>query len=241
FCPKVVGCGRNVAEIAAYLGTCVYNDGQSSLVSVAKKLDLLINKKMKMHFQILDKLRIKKAEKRDLHTIDLEDFQYSRANITGFKIVETESALYEELLNETNFRLLRWKADTVDSLSTTSAMLYDAVVLFSKALQDLDNGKYVEKFPIISCDDISKGTDGTSIINYMKSNKIRGLTGLVHFDGQGFRSSFSLDILQLSRQGLKKIGAILPGRYINITDIIEPEITNQYSLEHRKYVITTIL
>ncbi|GFS89861.1 hypothetical protein NPIL_323091, partial [Nephila pilipes] len=64
FCPKVVGCGRNVAEIAAYLGTCVYNDGQSSLVSVAKKLDLLINKKMKMHFQILDKLRIKKAEKR---------------------------------------------------------------------------------------------------------------------------------------------------------------------------------
>ncbi|GFU01510.1 hypothetical protein NPIL_233131 [Nephila pilipes] len=63
FCTKVVGCGRNVAEIAAYLGTCVYNDKQSSLVSVAKKLDLLINKKMKMHFQILDKLRIKKAEK----------------------------------------------------------------------------------------------------------------------------------------------------------------------------------
>ncbi|GFT00129.1 glutamate receptor ionotropic, kainate 3 [Trichonephila clavipes] len=177
----------------------------------------------------------------DLHTIDIEDFQYSRANITGFKIVETESVLYEELLNETNYRLLRWKENTIDSLSTSSAMLYDAVVLFSKALQDLDNGKYVEKFPVISCDDISKGTDGTSIINYMKSNKILGLTGLVHFDGQGFRSSFSLDILQLSKQGLKKIGAILPGRYINITDIIEPEVTNQYSLEHRKYVITTIL
>ncbi|GIX90783.1 glutamate receptor ionotropic, kainate 3 [Caerostris extrusa] len=124
---------------------------------------------------------------------------------------------------------------------TASAMLYDSVVLFAKALQDLDNGKYVEKFPVISCDDISKGTDGTSIINYMKSNKVVGLTGLVHFDGQGFRSSFVLDILQLSKQGLKKIGAVLPGSNINITDIIEAEPTTEYFLEHRKYTITTIL
>ncbi|GFT07583.1 hypothetical protein NPIL_182701 [Nephila pilipes] len=58
------GCGRNVTKIAAYLGPCVYNDGQSSLVSVAKKLDLLIDKKMKMHFQILDKLRVRNVEKR---------------------------------------------------------------------------------------------------------------------------------------------------------------------------------
>ncbi|GIY79630.1 glutamate receptor ionotropic, kainate 3 [Caerostris darwini] len=177
----------------------------------------------------------------DLHTVDLEDFQYSRANITGFRIVNTENPLYEELLNETNYRLMKSRENPVNSISTASAMLYDSVVLFAKALQDLDNGKYVEKFPVISCDDISKGTDGTSIINYMKSNKVVGLTGLVHFDGQGFRSSFVLDILQLSKQGLKKIGAVLPGSNINITDIIEAEPTTEYFLEHRKYTITTIL
>ncbi|KFM59879.1 hypothetical protein X975_16035, partial [Stegodyphus mimosarum] len=40
----------------------------------------------------------------DLHTLDLEDFQYSRANITGFKIVNTESEAYEALLYETKDR-----------------------------------------------------------------------------------------------------------------------------------------
>ncbi|XP_055939943.1 glutamate receptor ionotropic, kainate 2-like isoform X2 [Argiope bruennichi] len=177
----------------------------------------------------------------DLHTIDLEDFQYSRANITGFRLVKTESLLYQQLLNETNYRLMNLRENAVDSISTASALIHDAVVLFSKALQDLDYGKHVESFPAISCDDIRKGTDGTSIINYMKSNKIIGVTGLVNFDVQGFRSSFDLDILQLSKEGLKKIGVILPGRYLNITDMVEPEVTTEYSLEHRKYVITTIL
>ncbi|CAL1283901.1 unnamed protein product [Larinioides sclopetarius] len=177
----------------------------------------------------------------DLHTIDLEDFQYSRANITGFRLVKTESSLYKELLNETNYRLMNLRENTVDSISTASALIYDSVVLFSKALQDLDYGKHVETFPAISCDDITKGTDGTSIINYMKSNKIIGVTGLVHFDVQGFRSSFDLDILQLSKEGLKKIGVVLPGSYLNITDIVEPEVTTEYTLEHRKYIITTIL
>ena len=48
-------------------------------------------------------------------------------------------------------------------------MLYDAVKLFARALQDLDNGKRVEEFPRIYCDYNTKGTDGTSLINYMKS------------------------------------------------------------------------
>ncbi|GFT10572.1 hypothetical protein NPIL_580541 [Nephila pilipes] len=52
-----------MAEIAAFLGTCVWNDEQNSMVSVAKKLDWLIDKKMKMHFQNLDKLRIRETEK----------------------------------------------------------------------------------------------------------------------------------------------------------------------------------
>lgn len=56
-----------------------------------------------------------------------------------------------------------------DLFQTAAAMQYDAVALFAKALRDLDNAKNVKEFPAISCDDITKGTDGTSLINYMKS------------------------------------------------------------------------
>ncbi|KFM59880.1 Glutamate receptor, ionotropic kainate 4, partial [Stegodyphus mimosarum] len=90
----------------------------------------------------------------------------------------------------------------------------------------------------MSCDHITKGTDGTSLVNYMKSNKVKGLTGVVHFDGQGFRSSFGLDIMQLTTKGLKKIGAVLPGHDINITDIFETEDISENQFEHKKYIIT---
>ena len=35
---------------------------------------------------------------------------------------------------------------------------------------------------------------------------MRGLTGLIKFHGNGFRSEFELDIVQLTTKGLKKIG-----------------------------------
>nr|XP_021002109.2 glutamate receptor ionotropic, kainate 2 isoform X2 [Parasteatoda tepidariorum] len=179
--------------------------------------------------------------KQDLHTVDLEDFQYSRANITGFKILNSNSVVYEDLLEETNKRLRRHKEEQITSLTTASAMMYDAVMLFSKVLQDIDGGKFVNSFPPISCIEMTKGTDGTSIINYMKSNKLRGLTGQIHFDGQGFRTSFVLDILQLSKNGLEKIGTVGPGRHINITKLITPEVATTYQFSNRKYIITTIL
>lgn len=56
---------------------------------------------------------------KDLHTIDMEDFQYSRANITGFKIVNTDDEEYSDLLNETNYRLRRVKRKPISSISVT--------------------------------------------------------------------------------------------------------------------------
>ncbi|XP_054706414.1 glutamate receptor ionotropic, kainate 2-like [Uloborus diversus] len=179
----------------------------------------------------------------DLHTAYLEDFQFSRANVTGFGLLRTESEEYRTLLQEVQAETL----GAVTAISTSAALLHDAVLLFSRALQDLDNGKDVGKFPPLSCDEAiptaTKGTDGTSLVNYMKSNKIQGLTGLVHFDGQGFRSSFSLDLLQLTKDGLKKIGTVFPGRDINITEELGSmnDDGTGYLFEHKKFIITTIL
>lgn len=51
--------------------------------------------------------------------------------------------------------------------------MFDAVRKFILALQELDVGKQVQKFPSLSCDSgLAKGSDGTSLINYMKSVRI---------------------------------------------------------------------
>lgn len=38
-----------------------------------------------------------------------------------------------------------------------------------------------------------------------------------------------------------QVGTIFPGRYINITERIPPEDVPGHHLEHKKYIITTIL
>lgn len=51
--------------------------------------------------------------------------------------------------------------------------MFDAVRKFILALQELDVGKQVQKFPSLSCDSgQAKGSDGTSLINYMKSVRL---------------------------------------------------------------------
>lgn len=177
----------------------------------------------------------------DLHTIDLEDFQYSKCNITGLRLVNEESVEYEALLTEINARSYRKKKRRMKTITSASAMIFDAVQLFAKALDELDVGKKIDSFPSLQCDDSNiKGTDGTTILNYMKSSKVHGLTGVVHFDGQGFRSSFTLDIMQLSNTGLRRIGSVMPGGVVNITEFVSMEEFNDFSPKRRKFVITTI-
>lgn len=56
--------------------------------------------------------------------MNLEDFQYSRANITGFRIVNTETKDYEKLLKETNYRLLKRREEPVPSLTVSMYLTY---------------------------------------------------------------------------------------------------------------------
>ncbi|KFM75325.1 Glutamate receptor, ionotropic kainate 2, partial [Stegodyphus mimosarum] len=131
--------------------------------------------------------------------------------------------------------------------------MYDSVQMFIFALQGLDEGKYVQKFPSVSCDNpVAKGSDGTSLINYMKSISLaskfkekeekkvgkQGLTGDVIFNGQGIRSNFILDIMHLSEEGLLEVGRMyLPDKHVNMTRKI-PAFS---PLEEKMLIVTTIL
>ncbi|GFQ72094.1 glutamate receptor ionotropic, kainate 2 [Trichonephila clavata] len=106
----------------------------------------------------------------DLHTIDMEDFKYGKTNITGFRLVDENNADLQGLVVELNTKwsgAIRKLDFPIKTIRTETALMYDAVQLFAKALQDLDGSKSIY-FPNISCDSGLRGLDGSSIINFMK-------------------------------------------------------------------------
>ncbi|KAK7071641.1 hypothetical protein SK128_027199 [Halocaridina rubra] len=83
--------------------------------------------------------------------------------------------------------------------------MYDAVQLFAKALDDLDRSRHIDVTPL-DCDGDTTWVHGNSLINYMKWVQVNGLTGLIKFDTEGFRRDVALDIVELSKDGLVKVG-----------------------------------
>ncbi|XP_042896246.1 glutamate receptor ionotropic, kainate 2 isoform X2 [Parasteatoda tepidariorum] len=172
----------------------------------------------------------------DLHTIDLSDFQYGMTNITSLRLVQEESQEFQSLLNELNLRLLLVRdKEPLKTLKTETVLMYDSVKQLAIALDQMDNAKNIAVFPPISCSLMNKGTDGTTIYNYMKDGKAQGLSGLIAFNSEGFRSYVTFDVMHLKQDGLSKIGTIFPDQEPNVTT---PEGT---SLEHSHFRVTTIL
>lgn len=71
---------------------------------------------------------------------------------------------------------------------------------------------------------------------------MKGLTGVIKFDNQGFRSSFSLDIIELGKDGLRKIGTWNASEGVNLTRTYGEVYTQIVeSLHNKTFVVTTIL
>jgi ionotropic glutamate receptor len=119
--------------------------------------------------------------------------------------------------------------------------MYDAVHLFAKALHDLDTSQQIDIKPL-SCDAVDTWPHGYSLINYMKIVEMRGLTGVIKFDHQGFRSDFVLDIIELSKEGLKKIGTWNSTEGVNFTRTYGEAYTQIVEIiQNKTFVVTTIL
>ncbi|KAK7085548.1 hypothetical protein SK128_021964, partial [Halocaridina rubra] len=88
---------------------------------------------------------------------------------------------------------------------TETALMYDAVKLFVMAIQALDNSTDVQMTSLV-CEGEDAWIHGNSLINFMKMVKLPGLTGNIEFDSLGFRTDFSLDIIELGMPNLTKVG-----------------------------------
>ncbi|XP_064094425.1 glutamate receptor ionotropic, kainate 2-like [Macrobrachium nipponense] len=127
------------------------------------------------------------------------------------------------------------------SPQTEMALMYDAVHLFAKALGDLDRSRPIE-VARLDCEGDDTWIYGNSLVNYMKWVQVRGLTGLIKFDAKGFRRDVTLDIVELTKTGLVKVGRWNPTSGANYTKSyreVEQDIVEE--LRRKNLVISSVL
>lgn len=105
----------------------------------------------------------------------MEEFRYGGTNITAFRLVDPDNDFVRDIVSE--WTQADVKPDRkVNSMSyqpndtvikAETALMYDAVLLFAKALHDLDTSQQIDIQPL-SCDGQDTWPHGYSLINYMK-------------------------------------------------------------------------
>ena len=93
----------------------------------------------------------------------------------------------------------------------------------------------------LSCSGEETWQHGNSLVNYMKLVEMDGLTGKVKFDQRGLRTDFTLEIVELKRQGLTKVGSWHDQhgfKFLNHLAESRQEVVE--SLENKTLVVTTI-
>nr|AXF48840.1 ionotropic receptor IR9 [Lobesia botrana] len=187
----------------------------------------------------------------DLHSVDLEEFKYGGTNITSLRLLDPERAdvqrvvrdwVYDEARKGRKLQLGHTSSkENMTFIKTETALMYDAVHLFAKALHDLDTSQQIDVRPL-SCEAEDTWPHGYSLINYMKIVEMKGLTGVIKFDHQGFRSDFTLDIIELTRDGLQKAGIWNSSEGVNYTRSYgENQKQIVEILQNKTLIVTTIL
>ncbi|XP_011185912.1 glutamate receptor ionotropic, kainate 2 isoform X1 [Zeugodacus cucurbitae] len=142
----------------------------------------------------------------DLQTFDLEEYKYSEANITGFRMFSPTQSIVQDLISHLDYSGSINDRIINDSCPITleMALTYDAVQVFAATTK-----KIMYRPQALNCSDQSSQvqTDGSTFKNYMRSTNIeeKTITGPVYFDGN-IRKGYTLDIVELQTTGLVKIG-----------------------------------
>uniref|UniRef100_A0A061QLI4 Glutamate receptor 1 n=1 Tax=Cupiennius salei TaxID=6928 RepID=A0A061QLI4_CUPSA len=141
----------------------------------------------------------------DFHTLDLSAFQHSRSNISAFRIVSPESQYYGREARTWIFGRKEHSLKKEAPLTTETALLVDAVNLYAQALHNVAAVQTLSARSV-SCDSPALWPYGSDLLDAIKKVRMKGLTGEIAIDKHGYRSNFSLDILELKTKGIVKVG-----------------------------------
>nr|XP_018900134.1 PREDICTED: glutamate receptor ionotropic, kainate 3-like [Bemisia tabaci] len=144
----------------------------------------------------------------NLHAMDLEPFQYSGTNITGMRLFDPDDPQVQNVVRywiDSELSEGRILDMTPEKLPVEAALIHDAVLLFAKAFEHLNMSEELASAPL-QCEEASSWDQGYSVINYMKVSELKGLTGHIVFDHEGFRTNIHLQLIELTDEGLKQLG-----------------------------------
>ncbi|XP_040071934.1 glutamate receptor ionotropic, kainate 2 isoform X2 [Ixodes scapularis] len=141
----------------------------------------------------------------DTHTLDVSKFKNTLANVSALRLVDLEKWDMKRLLHDWTNSELRFgrKALELTALKTELALLFDAAMLFARALHDME---HIENFELKSfnCDIPANWTNGEALLQRMKTVQVKGLTGPLRLDDKGLRTDFSMNVIELKSSGFEK-------------------------------------
>ncbi|KAF7991156.1 hypothetical protein HCN44_002718 [Aphidius gifuensis] len=165
----------------------------------------------------------------DIETFDLEDFKYNFVNITAFRLVDADDVGVRGILRD--MERFQPAGNTILNKSRViqaePALIYDSVQVFAVGLRTLEQSHALRPANV-SCELEHPWDGGLSLINYINSVEMKGLSGPIEFK-EGRRIQFKLDLLKLKQHSLVKVGEWSPSLGVNVTDtaaFFEPGIVN---------------
>lgn len=140
----------------------------------------------------------------DAHTIDLEDFKYSRARIIWLNLSDLRSEAMMSMYSQNNVASFRLSPDRI---KTESALVYDGIETIAYTLKGVDSSQYMDLISPVSCKQSKPWPYGSTIVNYMRTSiDFDGMTSRIRFDSVGQRSDYALQVQRLTDYGPKIIG-----------------------------------
>ncbi|XP_061280098.1 glutamate receptor 1 isoform X2 [Bos javanicus] len=178
--------------------------------------------------------------------IDLNKFKETGANVTGFQLVNYTDTIPAKIMQQ-------WKnSDARDHTRVdwkrpkyTSALTYDGVKVMAEAFQSLrrqriDISRRGNAGDCLANPAVPWG-QGIDIQRALQQVRFEGLTGNVQFNEKGRRTNYTLHVIEMKHDGIRKIG------YWNEDDKFVPAATDAQaggdnsSVQNRTYIVTTIL
>ncbi|KAL1491605.1 hypothetical protein ABEB36_012177 [Hypothenemus hampei] len=148
----------------------------------------------------------------DAHTRELSPFQWSQTNITGIRIINPDSEYVQSIAS-----ILFPEFDAFQSgskLESETALIYDAVQMFSEIIQKVALSDSVLS---LDCYSTSSWELGYTLVNLLKTSSYKGLTGHIEFNNEGYRNVFGLQIYELREGGIVTVASYNSIQGLNVT------------------------
>uniref|UniRef100_A0A671VX93 Glutamate receptor n=1 Tax=Sparus aurata TaxID=8175 RepID=A0A671VX93_SPAAU len=166
------------------------------------------------------------------------------ANISGFQIVNPENPIVQqfmqrwERLDEREFPEARNAP-----LKYTSALTHDAILVIAEAFRYLRRQRVDVSRRGSAGDCLANPavpwSQGIDIERALKTVQVQGMTGNIQFDNYGRRTNYTIDVYEMKAGGPRKIGYW--NEYARFVNIMDPQVSNDSSVENRTIVVTTIM